>query len=354
MKTKKEKDIYAGPARFLIDFLTKEITINRRNINDYERPIKLVKMVEIYDSNLSMYSKVYNMNSVYTPVQFSNTIKVYNKFKEDPILGGFVSKLQEIDSFYKKSLDDGTLTEVNSLMKMENYFKSYEYASFIISSYVNYDNSPYLSKFLEEYGLDSGIFDYCLKVVAEFDPDLYKEYVKKSLENRVNRISKNTANLGNIANGVKTGYTLDGKVFDIIEFLKRIPFWDLESSREVLDDFGVRKGSEFSLRIRALIKQVMPEYYHEILKYLNENNIDTYYFQPLREKDVYGIKLTVNGREVTKEDKDIIMNYIKENDLPMVVKSYEVVRNKYLDGEITKDSVKSETYEAPKKYTLVP
>ena len=70
MKTKKEKDIYAGPARFLIDFLTKEITINRRNINDYERPIKLVKMVEIYDSNLSMYSKVYNMNSVYTPVQF--------------------------------------------------------------------------------------------------------------------------------------------------------------------------------------------------------------------------------------------------------------------------------------------
>ena len=49
-------------------------------------------------------------------------IEVYNKFKEDPILGGFVSKLQEIDSFYKKSLDDGTLTEVNSLMKMENYF----------------------------------------------------------------------------------------------------------------------------------------------------------------------------------------------------------------------------------------
>jgi len=48
------------------------------------------------------------------------------------------------------------------------------------------------------------------------------------------------------------------------------------------------------------------------------------------------------------------MGYIRENGLPMVGKSYDAVRKKYLNGEITKEDVKSKKYVPFNKPIMAP
>jgi len=352
---RKRKEAYVGEqVKNLVNLLTTEVKISGRNIKDYEKPLKLKRMVDIYGSSLCDYSKIYEMSLLYTYRQYSSAIKPLLRFEDDLILGDFVKKLIEIDSFYSKCDKLGVTKEVNSLVKMEHYFYSYNYAKFLITEYIRYSESPSIIKFLENYGVDTSFFEYCVQVVNELDPDLYSVYQAKNEYNQKLRINQNLSDMNEIVRGIKTGKTLDGKEFDAVEFLKLIPFFDMDSSKEVLNDFNIRKGADFSTRIRTLFNYFYPNDYREILTFLNENKIDNVSFQQLREKDVYGTKIIVNGREITEEDKHVIMGYIRENGLPMVGKSYDAVRKKYLNGGITKEDVKSKKYVPFNKPIMAP
>lgn len=352
---RKKKEAYIGEqVKTLVTFLTSEVKINGKNIKDYERPLKLKRMVDIYESSLSDYSKIYEMSLLYTYRQYANAIKPFLKYEDDMILGDFVKKLKEIDSLYGKCDEKGVTKDVNYLVKMEGYFSSYNYAKFLITEYIRYNESPVTMKFLEMYGISNNVFEYCVHVINELDPDLYAVYQAKAEYNQKLRINQKLSDMNEIVRGIKTGKKSNGEDFDVIEFLKLMPFYDMESSREVFNDFNIKKGSEFGLRIRNIFSYFFPNDYREILTFLNENKIDNPSFQELREKDVYGTRLIVNGREITEDDKHIIMAYIRENELPLVNRSYDVVRKKYLAGEITKEDVKTKKYIPFNKPIIVP
>ena len=59
-------------------------------------------------------------------------------------------------------------------------------------------------------------------------------------------------------------------------------------------------------------------------------------------KSIYQVKTIINGVEITNADNDIIIDYLKVNNIPLIYKSYVFARTKYLNGEITAEMVQEQ------------
>lgn len=355
MNEKQMQKYSSVSVKALVKYLSGEAVVDKYNKSEYDRAIKLKRMIDIFDSEESDYSKLYEMNQVYgTTKSFLRAFNGLGKYEKDAFLKEYIEKWKEIYSFYHECEAKGIVSDVNQLMSIQNYFYSYDYARFLISSYVTSNDSFNTIKFLEDFGIDQATFDFCVNVINELDPNLYALYSNKTLENRNKRIENTRNAVDNMVCGIKTGYLLDGTPFDEVEFLKLIPFSDQQTARELLNDFGAKQRSEFSSRIRSLLTTINPDECDTIIRYMGEHSMDSLSFRPLDMREIYNTKFIVSGREITSSDKDIILSYISENSLPMVYKSFDAVRKKYLNGEITKDDVKEKKYIPPFKCTLVP
>lgn len=59
-------------------------------------------------------------------------------------------------------------------------------------------------------------------------------------------------------------------------------------------------------------------------------------------KSIYQTKTTINGVEITNADNDIIIDYLRVNNIPLIHKTYVLARAKYLSGEITAEMVQEQ------------
>jgi hypothetical protein len=172
--------------------------------------------------------------------------------------------------------------------------------------------------------------------------------------NRQARIDNTNNSINNIICGIKNGVMLDGTNFDAVEFYKLLPFDNQVTAKEILNDFGAKQRSDFLTRFRSLLTTVVPEHCDEIIKYMVDNNITTTALRPFSTSLIYRTNYILEGRELTTEDKDVILSYIDENNMPKVEGAFDAVRKKLLNGEITKDDVKSKKYVPTLKCTLIP
>ena len=95
----------------------------------------------------------------------------------------------------------------------------------------------------------------------------------------------------------------------------------------------------------------------EIKKYFEELNYDESLQGEIlanvdNEKDIeslYETRTIVNGVEVTNEDKDIIIDYLRVNNIPVINRTYICTRKKYLDGNFNSKIVEQQKQELTNK-----
>ena len=160
----------------------------------------------------------------------------------------------------------------------------------------------------------------------ELDVDLYNKYLDKKNENNRKRFFNNSVTIKNLAVGIRTGLLPNGVKFNLLEFIKRVPFKYSKNFVYAIEDFMLRNN--------------MDEY-NTIMNYIVKNKLNlATSFAPLNLKSIYQVKTIVNGIEITAEDNDLIIEYLKQNDIPVIAKTYILIREKYLNGQIDIEKIK--------------
>ena len=145
----------------------------------------------------------------------------------------------------------------------------------------------------------------------------------------------NISTIKNLAIGIKTGILPDGTPFDLLEFLKRVPF---------------KHSKNFLVTIIEFMEKNTSQEYNIMISYISKNKLNSPdAFTPLNIKSLYKIKTSVYGVDITNEDNDIIIDYLKVNNIPVINKAYLFARNKYLSGEISAETVKTQKEQLCKK-----
>lgn len=294
---------------------------------------KINSVFEIMNSEAKDYTKVEQLLSLFKSAEeFRKTYALFNKYgKKDERLGLARIALDNFDLLYTKFKEyeaKGIIDNVRYVLSIQNYLQNYEYAKFAIGHYIESSESYKESKFLSELGLDKDIFDFCVSTIEELDVDLYKQFLEKKEINKKIRCVKNAETITNLANGINTGILSDGTQFDLLEFIKRIPF---------------KRSNNFTFALIDFMKRNNPDDMNTIIKYIYSNGLNTpSAFAPLDFKEIYTTKTIINGVEITNADNNIIIDYLRVNNIPLIHKTYVLARTKYLNGEITTEMVQKQ------------
>lgn len=294
---------------------------------------KINLVFEIINSDDKDYNKVEQLLSLFKSTEeFRKSYALFNKFgKKDERLSSAREALDNFDLLYAKFKEyetKGIVDDVRYILSIQDYLQNYEYAKFIIEHYIESSESYKENEFLSELGLDKDTFNFCIQTIEELDVDLYRQFLeKKELNNKI-RCVKNAETITNLANGINTGILSDGTQFDLLEFTKRIPF---------------KKSNNFVSTLIDFMKRNNPQDMNTIVKYIYSNGLNTPdAFAPLDMKGIYQVKTTINGVEITNADNDIIIDYLRVNNIPLIHKTYVLARTKYLNGEITAEMVQEQ------------
>ena len=78
-----------------------------------------------------------------------------------------------------------------------------------------------------------------------------------------------------------------------------------------------------------------PNIYNPIIKYVYENNLNYLTDTKLLDIDnLLNTKEIVKGKVISKEDKKIIIEYLRRREIPLMLKTYVIARDQYLNGEL--------------------
>lgn len=290
-----------------------------------ERLARLNVAYDIINSDASEYYKLDRLLCIYKDSndfkrQYSYMVKSGGN---DPRLDEARTALDEYDYLYAcfREYESKCSDFVKYSKKKESYYQNYKYAKFVVTSYVELESYKE-NIFFSLLGIDKNIFDFCVSTIEETDVELYKRFLdKKELNNKI-RFIKNKEELSSLINDMKL---VESRKFDVVEFLRRVPFKDSKNFISTLFDF---------------VNRVFPEDYGMIRNYIYDNRLHaSVNFKPVDVIDVYNTKTTVNGVEVTDFDKANIFNYIKVNNIPLVIKTYSIVLSRYMNGLITPEMV---------------
>lgn len=325
----------------------------------------LKKIIEIFDSNLNDYEKVYRIISIYpTAKKFSSAYTFILKYGKDDIrFNSYFPKIIEIGKKLQEWEDAGIYGCAKYVSKMEDRFTFYDYAKFVIEQYVN-GESYNTRLFLASIGIDDSVLNYCAKVIEELDVDLYNAYLIKREENKFKRYEANVYAFKSIAHGIVTGYTLSNEPFDVLTFWKLVPFKFSEGLEKEFNEMEsinpnveISPASNFINKVMSFIHGATPELENIIYAYMINNGITKYqYVSEEQLKTMYkGSKVTVNGKEIDTENEfKYIIKYLRINNYPLLTQTIKIVREKIRNGEIKTDELDSITRINDKNYYIIP
>lgn len=300
------------------------------------RLIKLNKAMDIVSSESNEYKKAEQLLELYqSSEELRKSYTLFVKFgKKDTRLDSARVALDNFDTIlntFKTLEEKGVIDNVKYALSIRDYFDNYQYASFAISHYITSSESYKEREFLNELGIDKETFDFCVSTIEELNVDLFKQYEDKKQQNAKIRYMHNVMTIQLLAEGINTGVLPDSTPFDMLEFLKRVPF---------------KYSTNFMQTIAEFMKKNNPNEYSTMMSYIYSNRLHIgAVFNPLNTKSLYQTKTTVNGIEITHQDIDTIIDYLKINNIPIISKAYILARTKYLNGEFTAESVKEQKQE---------
>lgn len=325
-KLKKVYEQYDRKGYFLPNKNTYKCTLEEME----NRILKLKEAYDIINSNESDYNKAEKLHSLYPSAeQFRRTYSLFIKFgTKDNKLDHSRELLNNFDVIYNKYLEyenNGIINNVKYVQSVKKYLEFYDYAKFVINHYVN-SSSYNLNEFLLELGINKDIFKFCIDTIEELDVDLYQKYLVKRVRNKEVNYLHDMSTIRNLAIGISTGTLIDGTPFDLLEFIKRVPF---------------KNSKNFSNEIFEFMKKNTPNYCNLIMDYIFNNKLHLpSTFNPLDLKSIYQITSIIDGVLITNDDKNIIIDYLRQNNIPIISKTFVLARKKFLDGEFDIEAVK--------------
>lgn len=314
-----------------------------------EKINNLKKIVKIIESDNNDYEKAMLIKDIYkSKKDFDQAYHLMLKFGQDDarvnIYFDTINKISNLLEYYE---DKDILGSAIYVSKMEDRFIYYDYAKFVIDTYVNTD-SYNTRQFFESLGIDEKIFKYCIRIIEELNIDLYNAYLKKKEDNKIRRYEANIYTFKNIANGIKTGYLFDGEEFDLITFWKIVPFkysdgieTEFREFKQINPNIRSTVPGNFLTKINTFVRAAVPEVLDTITNYLGVNNIRNYQYVSEEQLRVMYSGATISymkdGEVVTvdaKEELDIVVKYLRVNHLPFLAQIIKIIQTKYRSGEI--------------------
>lgn len=289
----------------------------KSNDTDYHK----AEVIMQYFSKANLFYKAYNLIAKYG--------------KKDSDLDQARDALNHFDDIFeylKKCEDEGIFKNIQYLQSLKQYIEVKDYASFVVKTYASREDHQELD-FCDRMGIGKLTFDYCLEVVETLDYDTYKLYLqKKEME-----VQWKLDVLEDLANGITTGVLKDGTPFDIIEFIKRFPLKKNTNIMPILTGFLTKNHHEELVNI--------------LNTYVWSNSIDhPNFFDPLDLNALYSGCTYIGDMVITPEIKKGIIAYLHQNNIPIIYKTYLVIRDRYIDGEIKLPTCENIEH----KITLIP
>ncbi len=291
---------------------------------------KLKKLDELFKNCDNPYIRFDKMQKLFkNPGIMHKTYTLLIRYgKDDPKLDEIRPLLNRFSIYYnefRKSFKNDIHDTVTSAYQEELDKDKISYAKFIIEEYIKSESSFKLNEFLEKYGLDSESFLYLTNIIKSNDIALYYEYIIKRSENdkAINAIYTNIIDDLNYA--ILNGEFVYGNKFDLLEFIKEIPFKEDKDFIISIDDF-------MSIH-NKLVKE-------NILKYIRYNNLDKAdSFKIYSPEDLLKAKIIVGGVTLNQDEIKSIISYLDYRNIPLYKSAFGIASRMYLNNEITLDNV---------------
>ncbi len=319
---------------------------------DLELKIKIGKLnyfIELFDRERDDLIKATEVFKVYnTPRKFILAYKSIIDFgKENPLLKDKIPSIIDIYEELLKFEKNGIYKDNFAILK--NKPKTYEYYSEVMKHYLK-DNISYNSFiFYDKLNINKSIFNSAVRNIKVKDTELYNLYLSKVEENKEKKYKKAIFDFSEIAKGIKTGFLSNDEVFDLCMFWKLVPFKYSDGLKNDFLDFKkfnnkiLFSSGSFYKQVSSFVRATLPDDCDVVLNYMKENKLFNYIYISLsnfrfdsnccifygKNEVFYNEVFSLNEDEVV-----LILNYLKDNDLPPLLSIFKIMYIKYINGEI--------------------
>lgn len=318
----------------ILEYFSGHLDKLEKEKKSYDRAKKLEKMIQIYEGKDIDLEKLAKMHNLYKKAEdFVKQFSDLQQYSDDSVLSYFVEKINAISEYYQTFEQNGLVNASLKLMKFEEngFFDDYIYANEYVTDFIYFEDSAYINDFLARYELKKYEFDRYIEVIKALDPDLYNKYLQKEERNKELRRKDVLRKTSNLIEGTKTGKLSDNTVFDPVEYFANLPFYDEVSSKEVLNDFGIKNQSNLYARLKSLLYAIDSENAVSVINYANTNGLSFGYMPSmLSKKDIIETNIIIDGYKLTIDDKIEIIRYMRKRNIPFLPKAFDEVKKKYL------------------------
>lgn len=196
----------------------------------------------------------------------------------------------------------------------------------LISEFIQ--NEFTIEEFVKAKQMSASEFQRALKVVESCDLDLYSQYSFLQSERNKKRFRQISISLQEIAFLIKEGISLDDNTtrkFDLIDYYQRTSL-NMTELRKVLNNISLTSQEKKTIfGFISKLKDDKPLNISSILESNVEINL---------KKDEHGTLIPGSGRIVTKQEKQSIIDWLRDNHLPCTRFLYRDAFNRYKKGQL--------------------
>lgn len=230
-----------------------------------------------------------------------------------------------INSNIKKNRDKDIVSEIRN----------------IIILFINSANKS-KAEFCVENGIDIRTFESYIKILNKYDNELYDKYIEKIEIDKRKRYYVILNTIKNISKLIENGIlNKNGEMrkFDLLDYylITKLSFDELiDLSQEVLNKDELKK-------IRVFVN-INRGFTHTNAKYINEllnSNLEVGF-----QKDENGYPIDGTGRIITKDEKQLILDYLKKYKIPINSKTFNLTLKRYISGDLNYNSSDNEILES--------
>lgn len=260
---------------------------------------ELVKFISSYNISDDVKNNLINKVEIYHDYLVNNRKMAQEKKKEE-----------EQDKYIKENL---------------------ETARSIINEYINSQYEDIVT-YCDNINLDKKMFDKYLNLIKENDEKIYNNYLEHEERVKKQQHDDLVFRALKVIDMMKNGVDQNGikKEFDLIDYYRYLPLGFDRMLRIVRDSINIE---DYKL-LGSYIETVKTD------RELSENEINCIY----NTKTITGIQfdeekkiIPGTGREITKEEKQNIINYLKVNNIPVTNKTYNIIYKRWLSGNLDID-----------------
>lgn len=309
---------------------------------------KIKEMVTIITTNTNEFKTALLLSEYYTSSKKFETAyaSVIRKAKINEEYQEYVPLITRVGKIISKYEENKIFASINYYLNFRYYFENYDYSKFVIKYFLASSKIDLLD-ICEEIGINETIFNTCLAVVKELDPNLYQEYENKVYQNKIKRYEITKRKIENLYKSINESKE-NNTEFSKFDFLINMPFAKKEKSRQSFFELRQVNPNIKTIpltiygKILEFAQAEMPEMVSTLKEYMMENGlyrIPEFTKKELKKTyflDSYTI-INEQGENVTltKEKINAIIDYMEEMNYPFITEIFIELQKRYVDNSLT-------------------